>query len=168
MSWQNTTDALNGYRVPLRKLIGEKQIGEYVKEPKIMKMTECIGTSYEIGLQYGEAGQANLQKTLGMCLGNLAGFAKVTRNVELSREEILSTAGSFLSMTEAFDPELIEFVKGLAEGSGMSFQEAFYLRCAYDMLLLRANVEHVHQFRRNWVGNQERKNHNRTKYRFQR
>jgi isopenicillin-N N-acyltransferase-like protein len=106
-----------------------------VKEAKVMKMTECAGTSYEIGLQYGEAGRANLQKTLGMCLGNLAGFARNTRNVELSREKIVSTAGTFLSMTEAFDPELIEFVKGVAKGSGMSFQEAFYLRCAYDMLL---------------------------------
>jgi isopenicillin-N N-acyltransferase-like protein len=69
-----------------------------------------------------------------MCLGNLTGFAKITRNADLSREEILSTAAEFLSMTEAFDPELIEFVKGVAEGSGMSFREAFYLRCAYDML----------------------------------
>lgn len=106
-----------------------------MKESKVMEMTECVGTTYEIGLQYGEAGRANLQKTLGMCLGNLAGFAKITRNVELSREEIVSTAGTFLPMAESFDPELIEFVKGVADGSGMSFQEAFYLRCAYDMLL---------------------------------
>lgn len=76
-----------------------------MKEPKVMKLTECVGTSYEIGLQYGKAGRANLQKTLGMCLGNLTGFAKITRNVDLSREEILSTAGTFLPMTEAFDPE---------------------------------------------------------------
>jgi isopenicillin-N N-acyltransferase-like protein len=103
-------------------------------EPQVLNIVECVGTPYELGLQYGKASGANLRKTLDMCLGNLIGFAKFTRNSDLGREEILSTAGKFLSMTEAYDPDLIEFVKGVAEGSGISFREAFYLRCAYDML----------------------------------
>jgi isopenicillin-N N-acyltransferase-like protein len=111
-----------------------------MSEAKVMNMVECMGTPYEIGLQYGRAGGANLQKTLGMCLGNLTGIAKITRNADLSTEDILSTAGKFLSMTEAFDPELIEFVKGEAEGAGMSFREAFYLRCAYDMLFCYGQI----------------------------
>ena len=109
-------------------------------ESKVIKVVECAGTPYEIGLQYGKASEAVLRKSLGMCLKTLTGFAKVTLNADLSTDEILSTAGKFLSMVEDFDPELIEFVKGEAEGAGMSFREAFYLRCAYDMLFCYGQI----------------------------
>jgi isopenicillin-N N-acyltransferase like protein len=111
-----------------------------MKASKVMQMTECVGTCYEIGLQYGEAGRANLQKTLGMCLENIAGYVKSTQNADVSRDKILSAASAFLPMTETFDPQLIEFVKGVAQGSGMSFQEVFYLRCAYDLLFCYGQV----------------------------
>ncbi len=106
-----------------------------MKELISMKVVECSGTYYEVGRQYGEASQENLQKTLGMCLGTLTGFMKATRNESVSKEDVLSVADKFLPMTERFDPRLIEFVKGVADGSAMSFREAFYLRCAYDILL---------------------------------
>jgi isopenicillin-N N-acyltransferase-like protein len=106
-----------------------------MNESKVLNVIECTGTPYEIGLQYGKASEAMLRRSLAMCLKTLTDFSKATLNAELSTDEILSTAGNFLAMAEDFDPELIEFVKGEAEGAGMSFREAFYLRCAYDMLL---------------------------------
>jgi isopenicillin-N N-acyltransferase like protein len=105
-----------------------------MKESKVMNMVKCTGTPYEIGVQYGEASRANLQKSLGMCLGTLTDFVRNTRNEDLSTEDILSAADKFLPMTEAFDPELTAFVNGVAKGSAMGFRKAFYLRCAYDML----------------------------------
>ncbi len=106
-----------------------------MNQSKVLNVIECTGTPYEIGLQYGKASEAMLRRSLAMCLKTLTDFSKATLNAELSTDEILSTAGNFLAMAEDFDPELIEFVKGEAEGAGMSFREAFYLRCAYDMLL---------------------------------
>ena len=53
-------------------------------ESKVIKVVECAGTPYEIGLQYGKASEAVLRKSLGMCLKTLTGFAKVTLNADLS------------------------------------------------------------------------------------
>jgi isopenicillin-N N-acyltransferase-like protein len=111
-----------------------------MNESKAINVVECTGTPYEIGLQYGRASEAILRKSLDMCLKTLTGLAKVTLNADLSTDEILSTAGNFLSMVEDFDEELIEFVKGEAEGAGMNFREAFYLRCAYDMLFCYGQI----------------------------
>jgi isopenicillin-N N-acyltransferase-like protein len=105
-----------------------------MKESKAMEIVECAGTSYEIGRQYGEACRASLQKSLDLCLEKLVGAVQATMQVTISREEVWATAGKFLPLTERFDPDLIEFVKGEAAGAGMSFGEAFYLRCSYEML----------------------------------
>jgi hypothetical protein len=40
-----------------------------MKESKALNIVECTGTQYEIGLQYGMACGANLQKTLGYVPG---------------------------------------------------------------------------------------------------
>lgn len=99
-----------------------------MKESQVLKIVECSGTPYEIGRQYGEACRANLQKTLEMSMGRLICFAKVTK------EEILAQVNKFLPQVENFDHELIEFVKGEAEGAGISFQEAFYPWCGIELL----------------------------------
>ncbi len=105
-----------------------------MKESKVLEMLECSGTAYEIGLQYGEARKTSLQKTLTLCIDKLVDSAEAAANVELTKEEILSMAGKYLPLVEKFDPEVVEFVHGEAKGAGMSFQEAFYLRCAFEML----------------------------------
>lgn len=106
-----------------------------MNESKVIEIIECAGTPYEIGLQYGMAGISFLQESLELCVDTLINFSNITMNAELSKDEILTTAGKFFSMVEDFDPDLIEFVKGQAEGAGMNFRETFYLRCAYEMLL---------------------------------
>ncbi len=46
-----------------------------MKESKVLEIVECAGTAYDIGLQYGEARKANLQKTLKLCIDKLVNFA---------------------------------------------------------------------------------------------
>jgi len=60
-----------------------------MNESKIIKVVDCTGTPYEIGLQYGKTSEAILRKSHGMCLNTLTGFAKVTMNADLSTDEIL-------------------------------------------------------------------------------
>jgi len=54
---------------------------------------------------------------------------------KVDKEEILDRAERFLPEVETFDPDLIEFLKGEVDGAGISFREAFYLRCSYELVV---------------------------------
>ncbi len=81
-----------------------------MKESKVLEIVECTGTAYEIGLQYGEARKANLQKTLKLCIDKLVNFANAA-NVKLTREEILTMAGKCLPMVSAIRPIRADAIK---------------------------------------------------------
>lgn len=100
-----------------------------MKESKEFKVVECRGTTYDIGRQYGEACKDNIQKSLEMSMGGLIHFAKA------SKEEIIKKTIGFLPMVKNFDPELIDFLEGESEGAGISFEEAFYLRCSIELTM---------------------------------
>ncbi|SDF26028.1 C45 family autoproteolytic acyltransferase/hydolase [Sporomusa acidovorans] len=100
----------------------------------MLTFVECQGTSYEMGRQYGEACRDQLAKALEMNINKLRHFAKI------NREDILANAHKFLPQAEAFDPELIAFLRGEAEGAGIHFDEAFYLRCSLEILLYYGKI----------------------------
>ena len=66
-----------------------------MNESKVIEIIECAGTPYEIGLQYGMAGISFLQESLELCVDTLINFSNITMNAELSKDEILTTAGKF-------------------------------------------------------------------------
>lgn len=105
-----------------------------MKEDKKFKVIECRGTPYEIGRQYGEACKENILKSLEMNLGSLMYFSNA------GKEEIIANSNKYLSMVKDFDPELIDFLKGESEGAGISFEEAFYLRCSLEMGLYYGKI----------------------------
>jgi len=50
-----------------------------------------------------------------------------------SREEVIHNARKYLPIVESFDPDLIETLKGQAEGAGVNFNEVFALRCMLEL-----------------------------------
>ena len=98
-----------------------------MKERKEFKIVECSGTPYEIGFQYGSACKENILKSIEMHVGGL-GFL-----YNASKAQIIANTQKFLPLVERFDPHLIEMLKGQAEGSGTTFEEAFALRCMIEM-----------------------------------
>lgn len=84
---------------------------------------ECNGTSYEMGRQYGEVAKKNIFTSVTFMFESLErGFFKARRN------GVLKAANKYLENVRAFDPDAIEWVQGIADGSGISFDESFALK----------------------------------------
>jgi isopenicillin-N N-acyltransferase-like protein len=98
-----------------------------VKKRKRLEVIECSGTAYEIGYQFGQATKKNIVKSVDALVARVNCFEKA------SKEEILGNAGKYVSLVESFDPELIEMLKGQAEGAGITFDEVFTLRCWFEL-----------------------------------
>lgn len=98
-----------------------------MSQKRVMKVIECQGTPYEIGLQYGEGCRDSLLRSIEVNFGIL------TAGYKVSQEQLLATAKKYLPRVEAFDPQLVEMIKGQAEGAGISFEQAFALRCTLEL-----------------------------------
>ncbi|MFO7753603.1 MAG: C45 family autoproteolytic acyltransferase/hydrolase [Desulfobacteraceae bacterium] len=91
------------------------------KKPGII---ECRGMPYEIGRQYGEAARENIKKSRDFMFSSLKnGMFKASEN------QVLAVAGKYMDNVGGYSPEALELVKGIAEGSGISFEESFALKC---------------------------------------
>ena len=98
-----------------------------MKNKRGFKVIECRGNPYEIGRQYGEGCRDSIQSSIEINFGIL------TSGYKISQEQLINSAKQYLPLVEHFDPELIEMIKGQAEGAGISFDEAFALRCTLEM-----------------------------------
>lgn len=98
-----------------------------MKEAKKFNVVECAGTPYEIGQQYGEGCRESLLRSMEVNFGMLAA------GYQVGKETLIDTALKYLPNVKSFDPELIEMVKGQAQGAGISFEEAFALRCTLEV-----------------------------------
>ncbi|OGN88431.1 MAG: hypothetical protein A2158_01055 [Chloroflexi bacterium RBG_13_46_14] len=98
-----------------------------MKEKKEFKIIECSGTFYEIGKQYGIACRDNLVSSINSVFRDIGMFQKA------SKEDIIVTAKKYLPLVERFDPELLEMLKGQADGAGVTFDEVFTLRCKLEL-----------------------------------
>jgi len=93
-----------------------------------IELIECSGTSYEIGQQYGQAAKSNILKSV-----NLVFNALENGPFKASRSNIFAIAGRYLHNAGEFDQDSLDFVKGMADGSEISFQDVFALRCFIDL-----------------------------------
>ena len=100
-----------------------------MKQLKEFQVVECRGTPYEIGQQYGEACRENIKKSLEMNLYGLSAWYKAPK------QNVITNAMRFLPNVQDFDPYLIEMLKGQAQGSGLSFEEVFSLRCMSELVI---------------------------------
>lgn len=98
-----------------------------MKKRKRFEIIECSGTPYEIGKQYGQAARENVLKSIDQ------NVEKIKSIVKTSKEEILTNAKKYLPIAEKFDPELIETLKGEADGAGATFDEVFALWCWFEL-----------------------------------
>jgi isopenicillin-N N-acyltransferase-like protein len=80
----------------------------------VLKLT---GRSREIGRQHGE-------QVPELIKDNLRFYMNLWQHMGgVSREKILSDVEAFVPHMERFDPELVEEMKGVAEGAGVEFRE---------------------------------------------
>ncbi|MTI80871.1 MAG: hypothetical protein FH758_08305 [Firmicutes bacterium] len=98
-----------------------------MKVAKKFQVIECKGTPYQIGLQWGEGCKESINKAMELTFGGLSYVNNTTK------EDVISNALKFLPKVKNFDPDLIEMIKGQADGAGISFEEAFALKCGLDL-----------------------------------
>jgi isopenicillin-N N-acyltransferase-like protein len=98
-----------------------------MKASRKLRIYECSGTPYEIGKQYGAACRDNIVKSINELIASIG----MTRKV--SKEEILANTRKYLPLVERFDSDLIEMMKGQAEGAGVTFDEILMLMCRFEL-----------------------------------
>ena len=85
------------------------------------------GKPYDLGLQHGTQAKAAISNNVQFYLAHWKYFAGV------NREQVLQDAKKFIPYIEKFDPELIEELKGLAEGSDRQFEEIIALNARWEL-----------------------------------
>lgn len=95
-----------------------------------MEIIECSGKAYDIGLQYGRAARENVRKAIDMLFGGME-----RGPFRASRDEVLACGRKYLANVTAFDPQGIERVRGMAEGAGIAFDEAFAIHCYTELVI---------------------------------
>jgi isopenicillin-N N-acyltransferase-like protein len=98
-----------------------------MKQKKVFEVIDCRGTPYEIGRQWGEGCRENMQKALAMIFDGLALMHQA------APENVTANAMKFLPQLQPFDPDLIELIRGQADGAGLKFEEAVALKCGFDL-----------------------------------
>ena len=80
----------------------------------IFPLITVRGTSYEMGRQHGEQAGPLIERYL----------LWIERLTQLPRDTLCSNALQFVPRMEALSPAFVEEVRGLADGAGISFEEA--------------------------------------------
>lgn len=97
-----------------------------MKEARKFKVIKCQGTDYEIGQQYGETCRKDFRHSLDR-------FYTIIQQCQISKEKIIEDVNKFLPLVENFDPQIIEFIKGIASGAYISFEEAMIIRAGEEL-----------------------------------
>src|SRR5262245_27410188 len=79
-----------------------------------LPLIAVAGGAYEMGCQHGEQARALVKKYL----------VWIERITGESRDRLCHNAMSFLPAIEGLSPKLVEEIRGLASGAGISFPEA--------------------------------------------
>jgi len=85
-------------------------------------LIEVSGSSYEMGCQHG-AQAADLVRRYILWIGKLTG---------MSVDVLCRNGMAFLPMVEELSPSLVEEIQGLADGAGISFEEAMLCQVRAD------------------------------------
>ncbi len=93
-----------------------------------IQLIECSGTSCEIGRQYGEAAKDNILKSLDFMLDSLR-----RGPFKIQSDEVMKASGRYIANAKSFDCEAIEWIRGIAQGAGISFEESFALKTCFEI-----------------------------------
>ena len=94
---------------------------------------EIEGTPFEIGFQHGELFKDKILNSI-QCYKEM--FMDYS-NLEWSRAKKLSTR--FVEVIRDYNPDYLEEIRGVAEGSGLDFEDILALNCRSELVLWEMN-----------------------------
>jgi len=92
------------------------------KAQRRIKEIEVNGTPYEMGFQYGSA-----------CPEIKKMFDITCQGLGLKRDTAISLSEKYIPFTEAYAPDIVDEMKGVAEGAKVDFREIFFLNAWYEL-----------------------------------
>jgi len=91
-------------------------------------LIQVKGDAFERGRQYGE-------QTVDLIQFNLEGYWRLfQRDTGLDRAAVLDQARQYLAPIEGYAPHLLEEMRGIADGAGVSLDEVLALNCRTEIL----------------------------------
>ena len=105
-----------------------------MKKSVKIHVVELAGTPTEVGRGWGQALSGHMRQGLDRILAVVGDVHKT------SRAENLALAMKLWPAATQFDPELEPFVRGQAQGAGMSLEEAWATRCGLELLFENSNL----------------------------
>jgi isopenicillin-N N-acyltransferase-like protein len=90
----------------------------------MIPLIETGGTAYEIGYDIGRAAKEQIQAAAA---STRADFARAGDN------RVTDRIAAYVAATEAAAPEVVEEMRGMADGSGVSFAEIFVLNASAEL-----------------------------------
>jgi isopenicillin-N N-acyltransferase-like protein len=96
-------------------------------------LLELSGTPGQIGAAHGEAQRERIREYVDRFLGFLVGSAAVT----LTEETLWSRWAAQVAANQAEAPDLIEEMRGISRGAGVSFERIFLLNSLLDLSSFR-------------------------------
>src|SRR5258708_3561281 len=114
-----------GFRTFRRRRAGRQSLAQANEAP--MTVIDCEGEAPSVGRAHGEGARSLVRA--GLARWEDAVVRPSKRGIERYVTEILSGSG-FLAGTQAAAPRLIEEIRGIAEGAGVSFETLF----AYNLM----------------------------------
>lgn len=81
----------------------------------MLNVVELTGSYYEIGEGWGGAFEGKMDKVFQIELGVIANFYGI------SIDAVVDLSKKYLAVTEDYDPDFIEVLKGFAAGAGIDF-----------------------------------------------
>jgi len=95
-----------------------------------LRIIECSGSEYEIGRQYGEQARDNIAKAVSLMFGSLK-----LMPYRAERCKAIMAAKDFEPNVRSFDPEALERIHGIADGSSLTYNEVFTLQCYSELFV---------------------------------
>ena len=94
------------------------------------------GSAYEIGHQHGSAFQSLIRDNIALYFDIFSYYA------HLRREEVIFRAPSFIPIIEEFDREILEEIRGIADGSGCLLEEIIALNARTEIMFKDGAPKH--------------------------
>jgi len=123
------------------------EIEVYFYSPKNeLKVIEVSGSPYEAGLQYGEKCKAQISRFIEEEFFHAPPATRWSKWADTrdSRKDVLKGVKKFIPYIESYSPETAEEAQGIAEGSGVSYEEIMLVELHEErMFFSRLGREHL-------------------------
>ena len=95
-------------------------------------LIELSGSPYERGRQYGTQAQREISRSI-------AHYGAQIRDLKLSEAELTRIARAYSPKIEAFAPNLVQEMRGIADGAAVDYTEIIMINARTEILKLAAN-----------------------------